>query len=236
MTPWKPSLVLALLLLSSDPATALQVLESREGETLLARISRREVTRITWEHERIRRVTGNAGEYVLERDEEHGQVFIRPASPEATRPINVFVTGEHGTVALLLQPVDTPSDTLVIRGPRGAPLPPSRLEQAGRHVRTAKNLLLAMATDALPEDMEVREPGTRLTFRPGAPMTLQRSWLGSTLVAERFQLTNTGARALPLTERDFHKAGVFAVAVEATQLKSGESTSVFVIRERRSDD
>jgi len=164
MTLSKTSLVLLpLLLLLSNPASALQILDAKDGETVLGKISQKEVTRISFERSRIRKVTGNAGEFVLEKDEEKGQIFIRPVSPDSTKPINLFVTSERSTVALLLQPVDTPSDTIVIREGRDPLKSASRMERSGLHVRTIKNLLLAMAADALPDDMEVREPGQQLT-------------------------------------------------------------------------
>ena len=203
---------------------------------MLAKVSRKEVTRISVDRGRIRKVTGNAGEFVLEKDGEKGQVFIRPAAPDSTKPINLFVSTERSTIGLLLQPVDTPSDAIVIREARDAATGPARIERSGRHVRTMKNLLLAMAEDALPDDMEVREPGRDLALWPGARLTLQRQWLGSSVVGEKYQLTNAGAAALELAERDLFKRGVMALSIEQTSLRPGESTQLFVIRERRADD
>ena len=122
MTPLKLSpallLLLPLLLSVSQPAAALQILDARDGETVLGKISQKEVTRISFERSRIRKVTGNAGEFVLEKDDERGQVFLRPAQADSSKPINVFVSSERATVALLLQPIDAPSDTILIREPR----------------------------------------------------------------------------------------------------------------------
>lgn len=228
--------LLLLALAASQPALALQVVDARDGETVLAKVSRKEVTRISVERGRIRKVTGNAGEFVLEKDDEKGQVFIRPVSPDSTKPINLFVSTERSTIGLLLQPVDTPSDAIVIREARDAVTGPARIERSGRHVRTMKNLLLAMAEDALPDDMEVREPGRELTLWPGARLTLQRQWLGSGVVGEKYQLVNTSASALELAERDLFKRGVMAVSIEQAALRPGETTQLFVIRERRADD
>jgi conjugal transfer pilus assembly protein TraK len=237
MIPWKPSLVLAPLLLAlCSPAAALQVLEARDGETLLAKISRKEVTRIAVERGRIRKVTGNAGEFVLEKDDEKGQIFIRPTAPDSTKPINLFVSTERSTIGLLLQPVDIPSDAIVIREARDATAEPSRIERSSRHVRTMKNLLLAMAEDALPDDMEVREPGRDLALWPGARLTLQRQWLGTNVVGEKYLLINASAAAFELAERDLFKRGVMALSIEQASLRAGESTQLFVIRERRADD
>ena len=234
MTHWKHSLVLLLSL--ANPAHALQVVDAHDGETALAKISRKEVTRIAFEHGRVQKVTGNAGEFVLEKDDEKGQVFIRPADPQSAKPINIFLTSKHSTVALLLQPVDTPSDTIVIREPQARAQVRSLLESSGRHVRTCKNLLLALAGDALPEDMEAKEPGREVALWPGARLTLQRMLLGASVVGEKYQLTNIGTTDLAVQEPNLFKPGVMAVSVERTVLQPGSATNLFVIRERRTDD
>lgn len=237
MTLSKTSLVLLPLLLAlSNPASALQILDAKDGETVLGKISRKEVTRISFERGRIRKITGNAGEFVLEKDEEKGHIFIRPVSPDSTKPINLLVASERSTVALLLQPVDTPSDTIVIREGRDPLKSASRMERSGLHVRTIKNLLLAMAGDALPDDMEVREPKQELALWPGVRLTLERAWLGVGIVGEKYQLANIGSADVNLAERDLYKPGVMAVSLEHTSLRPGESTNLFVIRERRAND
>ena len=237
MTLSKTNLVLFPLLLAlSNPASALQILDAKDGETVLGKISQKEVTRISFERSRIRKVTGNAGEFMLEKDEEKGQIFIRPVSPESTKPINLFVTSERSTIALLLQPVDTPSDTIVIREGRDPLKTASRMERSGLHVRTIKNLLLAMAGDALPDDMEVREPGQQFALWPGVRLTLQRAWLGAGIVGEKYQLTNIGTSDVNLAERDLYKPGVMAVSLEHASLRPGEATNLFVIRERQAND
>ncbi len=234
MTHWKHSLVLLLPL--ANPVHALQVVDAHDGETVLAKISRKEVTRIAFEHGRVQKVTGNAGEFVLEKDDEKGQVFIRPADPQSAKPINIFLTSKHSTVVLLVQPVDTPSDTIVIREPQARAQVRSLLESSGRHVRTCKNLLLALAGDALPEDMEAKEPGREVALWPGARLTLQRMLLGASVVGEKYQLTNIGTTDLAVQEPNLFKPGVMAVSVEHTSLQPGSATNLFVIRERRTDD
>ena len=234
MTHLKHSLVLLLSL--ANPVHALQIVDAHDGETVLAKISRKEVTRIAFEHGRVQKVTGNAGEFVLEKDDEKGQVFIRPSDPQSVKPINVFLASKRSTVALLLQPVDTPSDTIVIREPQARSQVRSLLESSGRHVRTCKNLLLALAGDALPDDMEAKEPARDVALWRGARLTLQRMLLGASVVGEKYQLTNIGTTDLTIAEPDLFKPGVMAVSVEHAILQPGSATNLFVIRERRSDD
>ena len=74
-----PSLfLLPLLLALSSPASALQILDAKDGETVLGKISQKEVTRISVERGRIRKVIGNAGEFVLEKDECRRRLNIDP--------------------------------------------------------------------------------------------------------------------------------------------------------------
>ena len=62
MIRFRPSQIPLLLLLAfSLPASALQIVDAGDGETVFAKISQKEVTRIAFERSRIRKVTGNAG-------------------------------------------------------------------------------------------------------------------------------------------------------------------------------
>ena len=214
-------------------------MDAQDGQTALGKISRKEVTRIAFERGRVRKVTGSAGEFVLEKDDEKGQIFVRPTDPQSTKPINLFLTSDRGTVALLLQPVDTPSDSIVIREPRDlreTSAAPTRIEASGRHVRTIKNLLLALADDALPEDMEAREPARDVALWPGTQLILQRVLLGTGVVGEKYQLINIGNTTREVAEATLFKSGVMAISVEQLSLRPGEATNLFVIRERKNDD
>ena len=242
------STLLALLLLADPAAHALQIVEAHDGQSVLAQLSRKEVTRIAFETGRVRKVTGSVGEFLLEKDDERGQIFVRPTDPNSTKPINLFLTSDRGTVALLLQPVDTPSDSIVIREPResrasgtsGASgeggMTANRAKAEGRHVRTLKNLLLALAQDALPEDMDTTEVARDINLWPGTRLTLQRILRGTGIVGEKYLLTNIGDTTLEVAESALFKTGVMAVSVERAVLVPGEATNLFVIRERSSHD
>ena len=103
-------------------------------------------------------------------------------------------------------------------------------------MRGIKNLLLAMATDALPGDMQVRELAQDLTLWPGVRLTLQRAYVGAELIGEKYQLANVGSAELSLAGRDLYKPGVLAVSLEQELLRAGESTNLFVIRERHAHE
>jgi len=64
-----------LLTLSAVKAALIQTLD--ESRVIEVPISKEDLTRITVQEDRIRNVFGVTGEYVLETDEDQGQVFIR---------------------------------------------------------------------------------------------------------------------------------------------------------------
>ena len=135
---------LALALLTSVPAHALQLVDARDGVTVEASISVKEPTRIRLEKGSVTDVFGNIyssscgqspaqaqvppgqpgapgasginplGEIVLECDRDKGEIYVRPVG-NGTKPINLFVSSGESTFTLLLKRVDMPADTIVIR-------------------------------------------------------------------------------------------------------------------------
>ncbi len=82
-------------------------------------ISQEGLTRIKVQEDRILHVFGNAGEYVLETDENQGQIFIRPkASEEGTsiKPISLTLTTEAGhTQDLRLIPKHQAPEAIILK-------------------------------------------------------------------------------------------------------------------------
>jgi conjugal transfer pilus assembly protein TraK len=151
------------------------------------------------------------------------------------KPINLFVSTERATYMLLLQPVDLPAETIVIKGLPGV-REASSIERSTSHVRAIKNLLLAMAADTLPRDMEVRELTREVALWKGTRFTLARAYLGRAIIGEKYLLTNVGNSVMTVTEQELYKSGVLAVSVENAKLNPAQSTNVFVIRNRTDHD
>ena len=131
-------------LAAAAPATALQVLDARDGVAVEAVLSIKEPTRIRIDGAAITDVFGNihssncggaapsssgsngappaaalpavnpAGEIVLECDRDKGEIYIRPIG-ESGKPVNLFVSSAQATYTLVLRRADTPADTIVIR-------------------------------------------------------------------------------------------------------------------------
>ncbi|MDI9689973.1 type-F conjugative transfer system secretin TraK [Burkholderia cenocepacia] len=180
------------------------------------------------------------GEIVIECDRDKGEIYVRPVG-DGKKPINLFVSSAKGTYTLLLRRADTPADTIVIRdkaalqrradatAPRPAP------GSAASHVRSLKALLVAMATERAPSDIQVEDVAQAITLWREARFTLERTYRGRGLVGERYVLQNVSEAPMVLTEQEFDReddeaGGVAGVAIEHHNLRPGERTLVFVIR------
>lgn len=160
---------------------------------------------------------------------------IPPHARAATSP-SLPAIGEPETAA------DAPASRT---GPRGA---------AAQHVRAIKTLLTAMATDRVPADLRVEDLLVPMQLWAEARLTLVRRFEGRGLVGELYLLKNTSAAPLVLSEPEFDRpddntranprsadapstrnlaqAGpVLGVAVARHNLRPGEQTPVYVIRQ-----
>jgi len=178
-----------------------------------------------------------AGEIVLECDVDKGEIYVRPVG-DSVKPVNLFISSQHATYTLLLRRSDTPADTIVIRdkAPRAARLDPSASNPAGRqaqHIRSLKAMLVAMASDRAPTDIRIDEVNRPIQLWAEARFSLIRLYEGRGLIGERYILTNVGNQNMVLTEQEFDRESgtVLAVAIENHNLRPGESTTVYVIRQ-----
>ena len=187
-----------------------------------------------------------AGEIVLECDTDKGEIYVRPVVTPVTpgapgmlgKPVNLFVSSQHATYTLLLRRSDTPADTIVIRdkAPRLARADQGNANPAGRqaqHVRSLKAMLVAMASDRVPTDVRVEEVDRPIQLWLEARFSLTRLYEGRGLVGERYVLTNVSNQDMVLAEQEFDRetGAVLGVAIEHHNLRPGESTTVWVIRQ-----
>ncbi len=181
-----------------------------------------------------------AGEIVIECDRDKGEIYVRPVG-EGKKPINLFISSARGTYTLLLRRADTPADTIVIRDKaalqrRADPtLPRSVPGSAASHIRGLKALLVAMAGERVPSDIQVEDVAQPITLWREARFTLEHTYRGRGLVGERYVLQNVSEAPMVLTEQEFDRedddaGSVAGVAIEHHNLRPGERTLVFVIR------
>src|SRR3990167_9881555 len=110
-------------------------------------ISQAGLTRITVKGDRISNVFGVAGEYVMEPDEDQGQVFIRPLEP-ALNPISLTVTTEGGhTQDLRLVPKNQVPEALILKAEQDPDVEKAETSITRNEI---EDLLFAMSEGRIP--------------------------------------------------------------------------------------
>ena len=178
-----------------------------------------------------------AGEIVLECDVDKGEIYVRPVGGPG-KPVNLFVSTQHATYTLLLRRSDTPADTIVIRDKtvrlsRVEPGGASAADRTSQHVRSLKGMLVAMSSERAPADIRVEEVNRPIQLWQEAKFALVRQYEGRGLIGERYLLTNVSSQDMVLAEQEFdrERGNVLAISIENHNLRPGESTTVYVIRQ-----
>ena len=101
----------SMLVANSTYATQIKTME--EGR-LSFNVSIHDLNRIEIKGDRIHQVFGNKGTFMVEHDLEKGHLYLKPMNP--SRPISLTIVSEKGVVQdLLLIPVDSPGETLILK-------------------------------------------------------------------------------------------------------------------------
>lgn len=237
---WRPISVLGLSCALVSPTLALQPYDTQDGATTVARIPQREPARIKVDGGAIVDVFGDiatkdnpGGRLRVEPDKERGEIYVRLVDVSDSRPIDLFVKSAQGTYTLVLQPVDIPADTIVLKDRSAPPRATLGLYRAKpeRHQSKLKAMLLAMQAKELPAEVRVADTPRVVPLWQEAHFVLQRTFEARDLIGERYLLTNVSKAPMVLAEPEFYRPGVLAVAVEQSNLSPNEATTVYVIRE-----
>lgn len=198
---------------------ALQIKSVVDNETVSAKISSIDTTRIFVEGDRIKSVRGIKGAYERENDDEKGEIYITPRQSSAFTVLIETENARHFT--LLLNPVSSPSDTLMLV-PKGVGIKKAiRFENASDYQLTLTHLISAMSKGVLPEGYSLNEVDSKEVYSLGniATLRLKTIYQGLAYQGEIFELTNTRSYPIKLDERSFFKAGTCAISFETIIVK-----------------
>jgi conjugal transfer pilus assembly protein TraK len=129
----------------------------------------------------------------------------------------------------------------VIQAARRAPR--SAQESAGgsglsnaSYYRAIKALWIAMAGGVVPPQIEVRPVERDVALWREAKMTLKQLYFARQWVGERYELSNVSAAPMVLREYELDREDVAFVSIRTHQLAPGQSTAVYVVRNRTEAD
>ena len=249
--------LLTMSFLTTAVANAAIVRTLDESKSIEISISKQNLTRITVKDDRVANVFGITGEYVLEADEELGQVFIRPIAPGGSpfmvgggtsKPIHLTLTTEKGhTQDLRLIPKDQAPEALILEENKqetffsqgsmtrmfAAQVSATRASIARDEIegllQACQEMRIPLGYKVAPLDLK----DTSVTFKD--PHLLIREIHGEKLRALTYEVKNLSTLPLILSEDKFtqiphaKKSDIIAVWIAKKTINPGEITYVHVI-------
>lgn len=221
-------------------AAILRTLDS--SKTIEVPIAQEGLTRITVEGDRIHNVFGLADQYVLEADEDQGQVFIRPVDP-ALGSINLTITTEKGhTQDLRFLPKNQTPEALVLQEEQ------DKKESAGSPRKLSKALSPTVRDTITRDEVETllhacEENRIPLGYKSVSltlptlkgPYLLVRELKAQTLRGLTYKVANSSNKPLHLSEETFARSigaslpPIVAILMPHKPLNPKETAYVYVV-------
>lgn len=218
----RKSYLLVLSILLSTPCFPLQIKQAVNNETISAKVSSTDVTRILVQGDRIQSVKGVKGAYTRENDNINGEIYIQPTALYQNRAFTVLINTELGRhFTLLLNPMSVPSDTLMLV-PRGVTENlATKYENASPYEMTIAHLIKDMRAGMSPDGYAVRNINHKQQYLYGniAYLKMKAIYQGMNLRGEVWEVTNKTSNRIALSEKDFYKVGVRAISIENIEVQ-----------------
>ena len=229
------------------------VVPFNEEDRIVVKISNNSMNRLSVEGDRIQEVIGLNDAISVEKDSNHGHLFLKV--PDGSREkIEVTLITEGGLVQdLTLHPIEQSSTTLVLKTGEGSIHPSSQASKHAKKVAYHQQTSLEKPEvfipstylsntayqDALIEFMKVLYLGTfedgaaphgERRAPPGVSVSFSGGFSKNSFLCEVHDLQNNTSEAIDLHERDFFQIGDVAIALEAHSFKAGQKTKLYLLR------
>lgn len=228
-----------LLSLLAAEAGATQLIEHADRGHVSVNISASETNRLAIEGRRIANVVPSVkGVLAGQKDEGLGAYYFTLANAAPNQgSVTLFVSDDKGvTYKLILLPRPMAGGEIIIRPPGDKAASAGRAAADGRaasYQRRIKDLMLAMADEESRAGVEPVAVNREVPLWKEGRLVLLAQYLEGDMVGERYRLNNVSPSPMLLVEQELYRRGVRAVAVEHHTLMQGDSTQIYVVRERK---
>ena len=222
--------IIFMLLSTAAHAAILKPLD--ELNVLEVGLSKQGLTRITVKEDRILHVFGNTGDYVLEADEDQGQIFIRPL---VETPVHVTVTTEAGhTQDFRFLPQDKTPEALILKEEENInhELKRQKLAQEPLTQDEVRDLVEGCQRGKIP--LGYSSVSLPISLVPHSPL-LTGEIRGEKLRCLTYEVHNKTNEPLTLSEPTFIKtlplkeSEIIAISMPHKTLTPGERRPVYVV-------
>jgi type-F conjugative transfer system secretin TraK len=198
-----------------------------EGYEVSANIAAEGLNRIAVEDDKIISVKGTTGQFVLDKDDALGQIYIKPTPEAKDKPIHLYISTESGsTYSLSLTSSEISPESIVL-------IPEKKVEQnwekSASYENSSKEIIKAMHTQSF-EGYTVDKAKIRLPKIRDIHVTHLQTYLGVKLFGEVLEVRNNLNEDTLLNESDFYWEGVRAVSIVDKILPAKGKTRVYLVR------
>lgn len=228
-----PSLLLAAL---ASSAWGQQVIAVGNIAQVKATVSLREPNVLAVEGRKLVDLKGWNDELTLQLDDTNGRATFFVTEPARGKAKSLTLQASDdagGTYVFNLSPLDIPGELIILR-PQGGGTSSKPTAMSGDYQRAIKNLMLVMARGDT--DAESTAVNKAVPLWNEARFVLQRQYFDTDMMGERYFLTNVSGADMVLSEQEFYRPDVMAVAIETHNLTPGATTPVYIIKARKSHD
>jgi conjugal transfer pilus assembly protein TraK len=231
-------------LAASNQADATQLIENSDKQSIQVNISVRETNRLAVEGRRITNVVpAQPGLISAKKDEAQGALyFTMTGEPSAVGTVSMFVSDDqNATYKLILVPRPIPGEEIILRpttekgsaaGKTGA-----TDGRAASYQRRIKDLILMMSDDELQDGLVDKvDINKEVPLWQEGRLIVTTKFLESDLVGEKYRLTNVSRTDMLLVEQELFRRGVRAVSIKSQTLAPGDSTDIYIVRERKDNE
>ncbi len=214
-----------------------QVFSMSETHRIEASISQEMMNRVAVSNDRIVNVFGDEGTFVVQTDEQTGQVFIKPTAENNDKPLSLTVITENGlTQDLLLKPNPGAATTIVLKNRLNA-------QQKSDHTDSHVSFINASASGTLQEQFiqimkqvilgELSPVEKKQQLSRTGPSGYRFSFI-KTYQAGSYSVTvwsiKNGTKSHELDEKLFYKPGDLALCLESRQVEPGDKTLLYALQ------
>ncbi len=221
-------------------AGASQVIENADREHVQVNISVNETNRLAIDGRRIASVVpGVKGVLSGKKDDAGSYYFILANATPNHGTVTVFVNDDKGvTYKLILVPRPIAGEEIIIKAAKEK-VSSSRSGGDGRTVsyqRRIKDMMLVMADESAGEGVETISVNKEVPLWKEGRLILLAKYIDAGVVGEKYRLTNVSPSEMVIVEQELYRRGVRAVAVQNQTLMQGDSTNIYIVRERKDNE
>jgi type-F conjugative transfer system secretin TraK len=213
-----------------------QVLTMDTNARVEASIARDYLNRIATSNDRITQVFGDEASYVIQVDENKGQIFIKPSEVNGLKPISLTLITESGEVQdITLKPTDRGATTVILKSLKKTEPAESTKQYASAQfmemtLPVQEKMIKAMkllVSRQFPESGDCSSDSRKEI--EGLSITHRKSYQIGSYKGHQYEIANRTETLFEVDEKRLYQEGDLALSVGQRVLKPDAVTTLWVI-------